>query len=113
MQTKASSRSTAAWSNACTPTWRDAPWRSRMRLRRSRRLDRRRTRRVTVAFAPHAALPGSSAIEEASQLPRPARVFELAQRLGLDLPDTLARHREFLADFLERVIAVHAEAKAH
>src|SRR3546814_4990702 len=31
----------------------------------------------------------------------------------LDLPDALARHRELLAHFLQRVIGVHADAKAH
>ena len=40
-------------------------------------------------------------------------MLELAQRLGLDLPDALARHRELLADFLKRVVGVHADAEAH
>jgi hypothetical protein len=30
-------------------------------------------------------------------------MLELAQRLGLDLADALARHRELLADLLQRV----------
>src|SRR5687767_6558370 len=42
----------------------------------------------------------ASAVEEAPQLARAARVLELAQRLGFDLADTLAGDRELLADFL-------------
>src|SRR3546814_6415020 len=33
--------------------------------------------------------------------------------LGLDLADALAGHRELLADFLEGVVGVHADAEAH
>ena len=40
-------------------------------------------------------------------------MLELAQRLRLDLADTLARHRELLADLFERVIGIHADAEAH
>src|SRR5439155_5791267 len=54
-----------------------------------------------------------SAIEEAAQLAAPARVLELAQRLGLDLADTLAGDRELLADLFQRVVGVHADAEAH
>jgi len=39
-------------------------------------------------------------------------VLELPQGLGLDLPDTLAGHREFLPDFFERVARCSSEAKA-
>src|ERR1700742_2365851 len=40
-------------------------------------------------------------------------VAELAERLGFDLPDALARHVEVLADLFERVLlAVRAEAVA-
>src|SRR3984957_14806417 len=54
-----------------------------------------------------------SVIQEASQFPRARRVLQLAQRLGLDLADALARHRELLADFFQRVVGVHAYAEAH
>src|SRR5579863_301245 len=54
-----------------------------------------------------------SGVEEAAQLARAARVLELAQRLRLDLADALARHRELLADLLQRVVGVHANAEAH
>src|SRR5262245_42413766 len=37
---------------------------------------------------------------------------ELAERLGLDLPDALPRHREALADLLEGVLALLADAEA-
>jgi len=40
-------------------------------------------------------------------------VLELADCLGLDLPNSLARYRKLLAHFLQRVVAVHAETKAH
>src|SRR6266446_6033857 len=52
-------------------------------------------------------------IQEAAQLAAAARVLELAQRLGLDLADALARHRELLADLFQRVVLVHADAEAH
>ena len=39
-------------------------------------------------------------------------MLELPQCPGLDLPNSFARHRELLADFLQRVVAVDAEAKA-
>src|SRR5260221_14463792 len=54
-----------------------------------------------------------SIIQKAPQLPTPRRMLQLAQRLGLDLADAFAGHRELLADFLQRVVGVHADAKAH
>src|SRR6185312_8489336 len=54
-----------------------------------------------------------SVVEEAPELPAAARMLELAQGLGLDLPDALARHGELLADFLEGMVGVHADAEAH
>src|SRR5262245_54168970 len=56
---------------------------------------------------------GRLAVEEAPELARPARMLELAQRLGLDLTDALTGHRELLANFFERVVGVHADAEAH
>src|SRR5579862_7764511 len=38
---------------------------------------------------------------------------QLPERLGLDLPNPLTGHRELQSDFLERVVAVRAKAKAH
>src|SRR5260370_1280691 len=52
-------------------------------------------------------------MEEAAQLARAAWVLELAERLGLDLTDALAGHRELLADLLERVVRIHADAETH
>src|SRR6185437_7734198 len=40
-------------------------------------------------------------------------MLELAQRLRLDLPDALAGDGELLADLLERMVGVHADAEAH
>src|SRR5215211_6156739 len=55
----------------------------------------------------------SALVEEAAQHAAAARVLELAQRLGLDLANALAGHRELLADFFQRVVGVHADAEAH
>src|SRR2546426_12599126 len=38
---------------------------------------------------------------------------QLSERLGLDLPDALARDREALAHFFERVLAAVTDAEAH
>ena len=40
-------------------------------------------------------------------------MLQFPQRLRLDLADAFARHRELLADFLQRVVGVHADAEAH
>src|SRR6266571_2015452 len=40
-------------------------------------------------------------------------MLQLAQRLGLDLADALARDRELLADLFQRMVGVHADAEAH
>jgi len=42
-----------------------------------------------------------------------ARMAELAQRLGFDLPDALARHGEVLPHFFERMLAAVLQAEAH
>src|SRR5919197_2471735 len=55
----------------------------------------------------------TSVVKEAPELPAPARVLQLPERLGLDLANALTRYRELLADLLERVIGVHADAEAH
>src|SRR6478752_10408803 len=55
----------------------------------------------------------SLVIEERAEFPTPARMLQLPERLRLDLPDALAGDRELLADFLERVVGVHADAEAH
>src|SRR5215831_15481514 len=56
---------------------------------------------------------GRSSVEKAAQFARAARMLELPERLRLDLANALAGDRKLLADFLERVIGVHADAKAH
>src|SRR5438093_8588152 len=62
---------------------------------------------TTLAEAPSRARAGvmlmttaASGFEEAPQLLRARRVAELAQRLGLDLADALAGHRDILTDLL-------------
>ena len=40
-------------------------------------------------------------------------MFELSQCLGLDLSNSFTRHRKLLADLLQCVVAVDADAKAH
>src|SRR6185312_2169276 len=52
-------------------------------------------------------------IQKASELARAGRMFELAQRFRFDLADTFAGDAELLAHFFQRVIGVHADAKAH
>src|SRR6476619_3436596 len=54
-----------------------------------------------------------ASFEEGAKLAASRWMAQLAQRLGFDLPDALARHREALADFLERVLAAVAHAEAH
>src|SRR6266545_1003675 len=54
----------------------------------------------------------SSGLQEAPELLGAGRVTELAQRLGLDLPDALAGDGEVLADLLERVLAAVGQAEA-
>ena len=39
-------------------------------------------------------------------------MLQLAYGLGLNLPDALPRNAELLADFLKRVIGIHADPKA-
>ena len=52
-------------------------------------------------------------VEKAAHLAAAARVLELAQGLGFDLADAFAGDAELLADFLKRVVGVHADAEAH
>src|SRR5207302_6835086 len=54
-----------------------------------------------------------SVLDERAQPLRPARVAQLAQGLGFDLADALAGDLEVLAHFLERVVALLADAEAH
>ena len=52
-------------------------------------------------------------VEEASQLFRAGGVAQFPQGFGLDLADALTGHVELLADFFQRVVGVHVDAKAH
>src|SRR6266850_5946016 len=66
--------------------------------------DSRRTDRLD-RWLPSAAPAGPSALQQLGvrlEPPAPRRVPELAQRLGLDLPDAFAGHVEERADLLER-----------
>src|SRR5207245_10306345 len=54
-----------------------------------------------------------TSVEEGAQPVTAAGMPEFAQRLGFDLPDTLARYREVLANFFERVFAAILQAEAH
>ncbi len=47
------------------------------------------------------------------ELARAGWMAQLAQRLGLDLPDALARHAEFLAHLFQRVALAVKQPKAH
>src|SRR5438093_1582760 len=52
-----------------------------------------------------------SVLDEGAEVAAAQRVAQLPQRLGLDLTDALARDREALADLLERVLALLADAE--
>ena len=54
-----------------------------------------------------------NAFDEGFQLAAAAGVAELAESLGFDLPDALARDLEALADFFQRVLGAVFEAEAH
>src|SRR5207248_1782353 len=70
--------------------------------------------RYDCAQAPHRRLRRQRLIlDEAAQPLRAARVPQFPQRLGLDLPDALARHLEVLSHFLEGVIGLLPDAEAH
>src|SRR2546426_2056048 len=61
----------------------------------------------------HPAPPaGLLALHEVLERAGPVRTAQLAERLGLDLPDALARHREALPDLLEGVVGLLADAEA-
>ncbi len=51
--------------------------------------------------------------EEASELATVRGVFQLHERLGLDLADALAGQRELLADLFQRVVGVQADPETH
>src|SRR6185503_20138240 len=53
-----------------------------------------------------------SRFQEAPELLGARGMPQLAERLGLDLPDPLAGDREVLADFLQRVLAPVGEPEA-
>ncbi len=50
---------------------------------------------------PNSVVTRRSVVQEAPEFAGAARVLELAQRLGFDLADTLAGHRELLADLFQ------------
>src|SRR5439155_5937372 len=52
------------------------------------------------------------ALHKASEFLAPARMAQLAERLGLDLPDALPRDREVLPDLFQRVVGILADPKA-
>src|SRR5712671_1837827 len=54
-----------------------------------------------------------SNFEKAAQFARVVRVLKLAERLGLDLPDSFAGYRELLSDLFQGMITIYPDAKAH
>src|SRR4029077_10275586 len=70
----------------------------------------------TISFDDGISRPAAgraSDVKKAAQAAGPARVRKFSQRFSLDLADALAGDREPLADLLQRVIGVHADAEAH
>src|SRR6185437_2693286 len=53
------------------------------------------------------------ALHESFEVTGAPGLAQLAQRLGLDLPDALARHRELLSDFFQRVVGLLSDTEAH
>src|SRR5260370_40451422 len=53
------------------------------------------------------------AVHEGAQLARTRGVAQLAQRLGLDLPDAFTCNRERLANFFQGVLAAIFQSEAH
>src|SRR6056297_1368412 len=68
---------------------------------------------VTFSTAPGLVVSCLLEVEEAAKLLRAGRVAQLAQGLGLYLPDALAGDVELLADFFQRMVGVHVDAEAH
>src|SRR5882672_5288705 len=56
--------------------------------------------------------PSQLILDEGAEVAAAQGVAELPERLGLDLPDTLARHLEALPDLFEGVLALFADAEA-
>src|SRR3981081_2752354 len=56
---------------------------------------------------------GGPPFEKRAKLAAARRMAQLAERLGLDLPDALTRDREALTDFLEGVLAAVPDAEPH
>ena len=52
-------------------------------------------------------------VEERPEFARPRGVFELPQRLGLDLPDPLPGYRELLTHFFQRMVGIHPDTETH
>src|SRR4051812_39078547 len=78
-----------------------------------RRLHRRYEERAGRSARPSSVRRLRASFEERPQLPAARWVAQLAQRLGLYLPDALAGDREALADLLERVLAAVADPEPH
>src|SRR5512132_13030 len=55
---------------------------------------------------------GALVLDERLQISAAQRMPQLPQRLGLDLADALAGHREPLTHFLQRVLTLLADAEA-
>src|SRR5882672_566225 len=68
---------------------------------------------LTVELWARRKVSRSPSLEERAQLAAARWMPQLPQRLGLDLPDPLARDREALADLFERVLAAVADAEPH
>src|SRR5262249_18054153 len=87
--------------------------RSGMPAVRDTRWSRISTCASSSSCRPRSRRPDPKLVHEALEQPAAARVAELAQGLGLDLADALARHPEAVPALLEGVAALLADAEAH
>ena len=52
-------------------------------------------------------------IQETAHFSAATWMFQLAQRLGFNLTNTLTGHAELLTNFFQRMVGVHADAETH
>src|SRR5450830_1235483 len=110
-------RRTARTSSTATagtvPPWRRTGWPSSASRRSTTSRVGWPTGRPTAARSSRADRPRLRSVEVVPQRLGPRGVTELGHRLGLDLPDPLARHAVDLADLIERLGLAVGQTEPH